>query len=354
MSKVISIGTSTGKFKIEQKDAKNFIRELFSDSGVEIDRLISVFDNSCIKNRYLSAPIEWFGEKHSFSERNKLYVENVLELTLKSIKECLKKVDVQIEEIDHVFFISSTGLSTPSIDALLLNELHLKNHVKRTPIWGLGCSGGAAGLSRAMDYTKAYPTKIALVIAVELCSLTFQKDDLSKSNIIATSLFSDGAAVALVIGRENMYYQKGGVVLRDSLTTTYDNSLDVMGWEIIDDGFKVIFSKDIPTIVTQLVRPNIEELLHANGLTISSISYYVTHPGGMKVINAYENSIGLNNGSLAYSRNILRNHGNMSSPSVIFVLKEFMENEDYMTGKTGLISALGPGFSSELILFTTA
>jgi len=353
MSKVISVGTSVGKYAIEQSEVKCFVHELFSGNNIDIDRMISVFDNSNVVKRHFSVPIDWFGKKHSFSERNKLFVENALEMSIKSIEDCLNIAGVKANEIDHIFFISTTGLATPSIDALLLNKFKFKNHIKRTPIWGLGCAGGAAGLSRAMEYTKAYPQKIALVLALELCSLTFQKDDLSKSNIVASSLFSDGCAAVLVIGDENPGFIKEGINLFDSLSTTYDDSLDVMGWEIIDEGFKVIFRKDIPAIVTNLVRKNIEEILSANSLTINDIAYYVTHPGGMKVINAYETSIGLNNGTLKHSRQILKEYGNMSSPSVLFVLKEFLEKEKYEKGKNGLISSLGPGFSSELLLFST-
>jgi alkylresorcinol/alkylpyrone synthase len=353
MSNVIATGTSEGKYEIAQNSVKKFVYELFSGSGVEIDRLISVFDNSSIKRRHFSMPIEWFGRHHSFAERNELFVENAINLSLKAIEDCINIAGMNIEDIDSVIFVSTTGLSTPSIDAMLLNKLNFKEHIKRTPIWGLGCAGGAVGLSRAMDFTKAYPKKTSLVVALELCSLTFQKNDLSKSNIVACSLFSDGAAATLVVGNESKFSNTKGIELIDSLSTTYYDSLDVMGWEIIDDGFKVLFRKDIPKIVSELVKPNIEELLCSHGLTFNNIKHYITHPGGYKVINAYENSIGLKNGKLKYSRKVLNEHGNMSSPTVMFVLKEFLENEEYLPDEKGLISSLGPGFSSELLLFKT-
>ncbi len=354
MSRIISAGTSIGKYEIEQKDAKKFVYQLFSGCQLNINSLINVFDNSFIERRHFSVPMDWFGQTHTFSERNSLFVESAVSMSVEALNDCIGKTGSSFDDIDHIFFISTTGLSTPSIDALLLNKLKFKKHIKRTPVWGLGCAGGAVGLSRAMDYTKAFPAETVLVVAVELCSLTFQKDDLSKSNLVAASLFSDGAASVIISGNESKYCNSGSIELIDSLSTTYDDSLGVMGWEIIDDGFKVIFSKDIPTIVENLVKPNIGEILNKNNLSVSDIKYFLTHPGGFKVISAYEKSLGLQNDKLKISRDVLREHGNMSSPSVLFVLKEFLKARTYTPGELGIISSLGPGFSSELLLFQTS
>ena len=352
MSKIISIGTADAKFKVSQSNVKQFVYQLFSNCKLEVDRLINVFDNSSIENRHFSVPFEWFSKEHSFSERNELFINNAICYSQEAIEECLQKSGIPAESIDHIFFITTTGLATPSIDSILFNKFKFKSHIKRTPVWGLGCAGGAVGLSRAMDYTKAYPDKIALVVAIELCSLTFQKDDLSKSNLIATSLFSDGAAAALVIG-ENVPNENRGVHLIDSFSTTFPDSLDVMGWEIIDNGFQVLFSKDIPSIVENLVKPNVMEFLKPHGISLKDIKYFIAHPGGYKVINAFEKSLSLPSESFVYSKTILREHGNMSSPSVLYVLNEFLEEQSYKPREYGVISALGPGFSSELLLFRT-
>lgn len=353
MSKVISVGTATGKYEITQKDVKNFVHQIFAGCSLNLDTLLSVFDNGGIDKRHFSAPMEWFGKEHSFSERNELFIQNAVSMSCEAINNALGKCSVGVEEIDHIFFITTTGLSTPTIDAILLNKLKFNNHIKRTPIWGLGCAAGAAGLSRASEYTKAFPGSIALVISLELCSLTFQKDDLSKSNLVATSLFSDGAAAVVIAGEESIYYNNPGIKVLDSLSTTYYDSMDVMGWEIIDSGFKVLFSKDIPSIVDNLVKPNIEELLSNNRLTVPDIKYYLTHPGGVKVLLAYGKSLGLNENYFSLSTEVLRENGNMSSPSVLFVLEKFMDKKEYRPGEKGIISSLGPGFSSELLLFST-
>jgi alkylresorcinol/alkylpyrone synthase len=351
MAKVISVGTADAPYKFPQNEVKNFVHQLFSGAREDIERMINVFDNSKIELRHFSQPKEWASQTHGFRERNELYIKNACALSSAAACDCIKKINAEPSDIDHIIFVSSTGISTPSIDALLINELKLDHHIRRTPIWGLGCVGGAVGLSRAFEYVRAFPKGVALLIAVEICSLSFQKDDYSKSNIIATSLFSDGAAAALVVGAEHKLFDLPGVNLVDSLSTTFYDSLDVMGGEVVDTGFKVIFSKDIPTIVRKYVRPNIAELLYKHKLALSDIKHFITHPGGLKVISAYEESLGLPIGTLEISRKILREHGNMSSPTVLYVLKEFLQSGEYSSGDYGLISALGPGFSSEIILF---
>ncbi|MGH2574742.1 MAG: type III polyketide synthase, partial [Ignavibacteria bacterium] len=180
MSKVISVGTCDAPYKLSQREIKSFIYNLFADSDVGIENMMSVFDNSKISERHISIPIEWLGKNHTFPERNQLYVENAVNMSEKAINSCLNKIKCDYSDIDHIIFISSTGLSTPSVDAFLFNRLKLSNHIKRSPIWGLGCAGGAVGLSRAYEYTRAFPQENVLLVAVELCSLTFQKDDLSK------------------------------------------------------------------------------------------------------------------------------------------------------------------------------
>ncbi|HWP92811.1 MAG TPA: 3-oxoacyl-[acyl-carrier-protein] synthase III C-terminal domain-containing protein [Thermodesulfobacteriota bacterium] len=351
MSKVVSAGTADVPYKFHQSEARDYIHQLFSHSREDIERLINVFDNSTIEVRHFTLPKEWFGKEHSFKERNEAYIENACRLSKGAALSCLEKIGAGFSDFDHIIFVSSTGISTPSIDAVLINELKLDAHMRRTPIWGLGCVGGAVGLSRAFEYTRAFPDSAVLLIALEICSMAFHRDDYSKSHIIATALFSDGAAAALVVGKNHRLFNRRGVNLSDCLSTIYYDSLDVMGWEIADQGFKVIFSKDIPSIVRKYVRPNVEELLHKHKLAVSDIKHYVIHPGGLKVINSYEESLDLPSGELRYSRKVLREHGNMSSPTVLYVLDEFLTEGDFSTGDYGLISALGPGFSSELLLF---
>ena len=351
MSQVISVGTADVPYKFNQYEVKKFARELFTDNKNYINRMLGVFDNSLIETRHFVHPRSWFDTPKNFVERSQSFLENSIQLSISAIKDCLEKADADLNDIDHIIFVTSTGISTPSLDAHLINELKIDTHIKRTPIWGLGCVGGAVGLTRAMEYTMAFPQSAVLVIALEICSHAFHREDYSKSNIVSLALFSDGAAASIVSGNEHRLSKSSNINLIDSLSTTYYDSLGVMGWDIVDDGFKAIFSKDIPTIVRKEVKSNIEELLSANNVSISDLKQFAVHPGGAKVLMEYEGSLGLPQGTFRHSRKVLKEHGNMSSPTVLYVLKEIMDEKDFKKGEYGIISALGPGFSSEIILF---
>jgi len=353
MSKIISVGTAQVPYKFNQGEVKNFADELFSDNQQYIKRMLGVFDNSLIETRHFVHPRQWFNTPKTFIERSESFLTNSLLLSVSAINDCMEKAKGNLNDFDHIIFVSSTGIATPSVDAYLINELKLDPHIKRTPIWGLGCVGGAAGLSRAMEYTRAFPKSAVLLIALEICSLAFHEEDYSKSNIVSLALFSDGAAATLIAGKEHKFYESSDISLIKSLTTTYYDSLGVMGWEIVEGGFKAIFSKDIPTIVRKEVRYNIEELLETENLSLADLKHYVVHPGGAKVLAEYEESLELYEGTFKHSRKVLKEHGNMSSPTVLYVLKELMDDKEYNPGEYGIISALGPGFSSEIILFET-
>ncbi len=353
MSRVISVGTAEVPYLFSQKDIKEYVYKLFSGNGHMIDRIIGVFDNSGIEYRHFAHLPEWFDKPKGFIERSDSFLRNSIALSKSAISDCLQESGADYSDFDHIIFISSTGVTTPTVDAHLVNDLKLDRHMKRTPLWGLGCVGGATGLSRALEYTAAHPQSAVMVVCVELCSLAFQKEDHSKSNIVSLALFSDGAAACLVAGSAHKLYSKSHFNLLGSHTTTYDDSLDVMGWEIVENGFKAIFSKDIPTIVRDKVSPNVLEILKAHRLSPDELKHFILHPGGPKVLKAYEESLGRNEGSFKYSRNVLREHGNMSSPTVLYVLKEFLKKGDYKTGDYGIVSALGPGFTSELLMIRT-
>jgi len=351
MSKVISVGTADIPYTYSQEDAKDFATAFFTSRNKDIERMIGVFDNAMIDKRHFCFPREWYTKPHNFVTRSENFRKISLSLSHDALVKCLKKADADKDDIDHIIFVSSTGLSAPTIDAYLINDLKLDPHIKRTPIWGLGCAGGASGLSRAMDLTKAHPESAVLVIAVEICSLAFQLDDYSKSNIVAIALFSDGAACCLVAGDKHRLAGTSGIELKDSFTTTYYESIDVMGWEIVETGFRAIFSKDIPSIVRNRIREDIDEFLSKNRTKTSELEHFVIHPGGTKVIIEFEKCLGLDEGSFVYPRKVLREHGNMSSATVLYVMDEFLMDNNYKNGEKGLISAMGPGFSSEFLLF---
>jgi len=357
MPSIVSIGEAVPKNVIGQQQAMEFAKRLFLASFKDIDRLLSAFQNSQIEKRHLVKPLEWYTQEHTFSEKNETYIDAAISLGIEAIENCLTsstflKQAVPHEDIDAIFFISSTGLATPSIEARIMNILPFSPHTKRIPIWGLGCAGGASGLSRAFEFCKAFPETRVIVLSVELCSLTFQINDRSKSNFIGTSLFADGAACALVCGDKTnsgaFTVMNGSPAIIATQSTLMPQSLDVMGWEVRNDGLFVIFTKDIPTIVEQWFKPNVTEFLHNIGWEWERINHFIVHPGGKKVLKAFVNAIGINESMIDASLDVLRNYGNMSSATVFFVFKRIMETAE--KGDVGLAAALGPGFSSELLL----
>jgi alkylresorcinol/alkylpyrone synthase len=358
MPSILSVSEVIPPFQVNQEQASVFARELFSDSFKDIERLLKAFQNGQIENRYFAKSLDWFKEDHSFEEKNNAYIECAVNFGKEAIVKCLHSNSflnepVSYEEIDAIFFISTTGISTPSIDARIINHLPFHSHIKRVPIWGLGCAGGAAGLSRAFEYCIAFPKAKVLVLSVELCSLTFQKDDLSKSNLIGTSLFADGIACALIIGDEvkkEAYSNKTAVpYIAATQSTLMPNSLDVMGWNIRNTGLFVIFSRDIPHIIEAWLKPNVIGFLSEQQIELGQINHFIAHPGGKKVLDAYIKSLEIPPSMNEISHNVLKNYGNMSSATILFVLKRFME-QDIPQNDWGLATALGPGFSSELLL----
>jgi len=345
--KITAVTTSVPKHRVDQTAAKEFARLMFSNNSADIERLLTVFDNSQIESRYFSKPLEWFDRPRTLSEKNQAYIESSTELSLEASKNLFEKTGLLPEEIDLIIYVNTTGLATPSIDARLINLLGLRQNIRRIPIWGLGCAGGAAGLSHAFHHLMGHPNEKVLLVACELCGLTFLRDDYSKSNIVATALFGEGAAAVLLTGAET---KSGGLEIIATNSRFFPDSLDVMGWNILDSGLQVIFAKQIPEIIEKHALADLTEFVHQNNLELKDITRFLFHPGGMKVIEAYQRALNMTNGSLSISSEILRKFGNMSSVTVLFVLAEYLEKYGYNNSGYGLVSALGPGFSSESLL----
>jgi alkylresorcinol/alkylpyrone synthase len=343
--KVLSVATALPPYRIGQDEVKEFARALFSDEFKDIERLAPVFDNVRVDDRYFCVPREWFERDHGFPERNDLYVEHALDLSEKAARRALDRAGAAAEDVGAIFFVSTTGLSTPSLDSRLIFRLGLSEHTRRVPIWGLGCAAGVAGLAHAADHARLYPGKLTLLVGVELCGLTFQRGDLSKANLVATSLFADGAA-AVLLGEGAQ-----GIELTGGHSTTWPETEDIMGWEVVETGFKVKISRSIPTLVRQRMTENLATACEFAGLSPEEIRHYVTHPGGARVLDALEEVLGFEPGGLTLSREVLRDCGNMSSVTVLFVLERFLRNREFATGDMGMLSALGPGFSAEHVFF---
>ncbi len=357
MAFVVSVAEALPPHILRQDEVTQFAKDLFSASFNDFERLLKVFDNGEIEKRHFVKGIEWYKRENTFQQKNDAYIECAVELGEEAINNCLTnkeflKMDIPFDEIEAIFFISSSGIATPTIEARIMNRLPFSKHTKRIPIWGLGCAGGAAGLSRAYEYCLAFPYANVLVLSIELCSLTFQRNDRTKSNLIGVSLFADGVACTLLSGKkvDRGAFQKlnSSPEIMATQSTLLPDSLDVMGWKVKDEGLFVIFSKDIPSMVESWLKPNVSEFLHKNQVSMEDVTHFIAHPGGKKVIDAYLNSLNMTEDMTAITHSVLKEFGNMSSATIFYVLKRFMKIG--RTGEYGLCTALGPGFSSELLL----
>jgi alkylresorcinol/alkylpyrone synthase len=333
-------------YKTPQQEVKKQAHELFSANFPQTDRLIFAFDNTEIVTRNFCKPLSYYAEHNTFEERNNDYLELSLKYSVQAIEECVIKANIKRENITDILFVSTTGLATPSMDALIINQMRLNPHINRTPVWGLGCGGGVSGMAKACTVAKANPDAVVLLVAVELCSLTLIKSDYSKSNFIGSSLFSDGIAACIIKGGNHGSNQSINYIASSS--KLYYDSLEVMGWEFQDTGFKVLFSKDIPTFLHEHIKDDITEFLNKHNLQLSDIKNYIFHPGGKKVLDAYTEALEIKGDQLHHTRGVIADYGNMSSATVLYVLERFM-TQGYEDGY-GLMVAMGPGFSSEMVL----
>ena len=346
MPRIAAVATAEPEYRLRQCEAREMARAFFAPTIRNVDRYLDVFANAEIETRALAVPPEWFARPHGWGECNDRWIAAACQRGAEAARRCLGSAGLRPGDIDHVFFVSTTGLAAPSVDARIMLELGMCPHTRRTPIWGLGCAGGAVGLTRAADHARAYPHERALLICVELCSLTFQFDDRSIRNLVASSLFADGAAAVLVEGDA---LDGAGPAIVGSESTLFPDSIDLMGWDIGDGGMRVVFGAGIPRVVTDHFRPLAEDFLGRYQLALDRIDHHVYHPGGAKVLRAYETAGDLPPEALDHSRAVLRGSGNMSSVTVLHVLDRFLER-GIAPDEHGLLTVFGPGFSSEMVL----
>jgi alkylresorcinol/alkylpyrone synthase len=323
-------------------------RALWSKERSHVDRLEALHRSVRVGGRYLALPIAEYEPLTTFRARNDAWIRVALDVGEQAVRDALGAAGLTPRDIDHIFFVTVTGLATPSIDARLVNRIGMRTNVKRTPIFGLGCVAGAAGVARASDYLRAFPGETVVLLAVELCSLTLQREDVSVQNIIASGLFGDGAAAVVLRGGDVAAARGPRVVATRSVF--YPDSERVMGWDFVDAGFKIVLSAKVPELVTCNIRGDVDAFLAAHGLDRSRITHWVAHTGGPKVIQAFENALELPEDSLRRSWASLREVGNLSSASVLFVLADLLESGDAAAGDFGVLMAMGPGFCAELVL----
>lgn len=334
--------------KTDQQELKEFARGVFTKSFPEIGKMLPVFDNTEIKTRNLCKPLDYYTRLHTFQEQNREYIQLSLDYSIQAIEECLSLSKISKEQITDLIFVSSTGLATPGIDALIINKMRLNQHVNRMSIFGLGCGGGTSGYAKACTLAKANPEAAVLLVAVELCSLTFLRDDFSKSNFIGSSLFSDGVAACLILGDNHVDKALRKITFLSNESKLYYDSLDIMGWDFMDNGFKVLFSSGIPGIIAKNIHQDVTSFLAKSKLKISDIKNFIFHPGGKKILDSYKEALKAEGDFLKTTREVMNDYGNMSSTTVLYVLERFF-NEEFENGY-GLMVSMGPGFSCEMVL----
>ncbi|MDQ0350816.1 alkylresorcinol/alkylpyrone synthase [Alkalibacillus filiformis] len=347
MAIIASVGTSVPQHKFSQTFAKNIVSELTQSHSLK--KYLSVFDEAAIEERYFATGEDWFKTNHGLENRHQLWLEEGIKLAKEAVIHCLGN-DFELNDIDAVVSVTSTGILTPSMEVHLLNELNFSPYIKRMPLFGLGCAGGAIGLSRAFDYLKGNPEQAVLLISCELASVAFHPHNLRPKDIVGAAIFSDGAAATLLLGEKhpkvNNLTRK--IVIKATDSKVKHQSMNVMGWDIKDDGFHVIFDVTIPKLIEPFWKPHVERLLTNHNLSLEEIKHIVAHPGGRKIIEEVERFFPSPD-LLKPSRNILKKFGNMSSPTVLFVLQEVMKQKELEKGYA-LLTALGPGFASEIVL----
>lgn len=344
MPRIVAAATAFPPHAVPQEQVREAIRLFFAGSVPALERLLPLFDHCRIDRRHFMMPLEWYLRPRSLSERNTIYLQHGLALLASAARRCLERAGLPPARIDQVITVTSTGYATPTLDAGLVNTLAMRPGVSRLPVWGLGCAAGAAGLARAADYCRAFPHGVVLLTALECCSLTFMAGDLSKKNLVATALFSDGAAAVLVAGEQTGL---AGPRLRASRSHLFPDSDRIMGWDFLENGMQLVLSPRLPLLVREKLPVLVNDFLDGLGLQRKQIAQHLAHPGGARVIDAYLAALHLPPEELALTEDALREHGNTSSVAILTVLENWLPRAQ---PGLALLTAFGPGFSAEMSL----
>lgn len=330
------------------------LASLYATQPHNVGRLEALHGAMAIDGRYTALPLAAYPALRDFGAANDAFIEVGTELAVEACRAALGGAGVAASEIKHLYFVSVTGLATPSLDARLVNRLGIAADVKRTPIFGLGCVAGAAGTARLADSLRAFPDEAGLLVSVELCSLTLQRGDLSVANLVASGLFGDAAAALVMVGarhpRARAASAAGWPGVRATRAVLYPDTEALMGWRIGSAGFGIVLSAKVPEVVEANLARDVDALLAANELTRADVGVWVLHPGGPKVIDASQRALGLRDDDVAASRHNLATYGNISSAAVLLMLHDRCRASPPPPGSYGVMLALGPGFCAELVL----
>lgn len=349
--KLVTVATAHPPHRVEQDEIIAALEDVWAETHHNVRRVRRFHEAVQVEGRWLALPLDGYRALKGFGDANDVFLDVGTRIGAEALSGALDQASLGPHDLDGLFTATVTGVATPSLDARLYHRLGLRDDLVRTPIFGLGCVAGAAGLSRVHDWLKAWPDRTAALLSVELCSLTLQREDLSVANLIASGLFGDGSAAVLCVGDERAEaLGLDGPTVVATASRLYPDSERVMGWDITDGGFQVVLDKSVPAVVERYLRDDVDGFLADHGLTRDDIGSWVCHPGGPKVLTAFESSLDLPEGALDLTWRSLREVGNLSSASVLHVLRDTLEQRRPAPGTWGLILAMGPGFCSELVL----
>jgi alkylresorcinol/alkylpyrone synthase len=354
--RIASVGTAFPPHRYPQAVITEALKQRMQDK-IEIPAILERLHRNCgVDYRHIMYPLDTLGTLKGFGSMNDLWIQGAIELGEKAIRSALDQAGLEPADISAIFFTSVTGIACPSIDARLANRMGFPSDIKRTPIFGLGCVAGAAGIARAADYIKAFPDQYALLLSVELCSLTWQEQDYSIAHMVASGLFGDGAAAVVLAGEQTPLAQRRREDRKPcprivaTRSTFYPDTEHLMGWKIDQGGFNIVLSADVPELVKNQLRKTVEDFLAENNMEQKQICSYIFHSGGPKVLQAMESSLNLPPNALECSWNSLRQRGNLSSASVLTVMQDYLQNRPGGQGCYSMMGAMGPAFCSELLL----
>jgi alkylresorcinol/alkylpyrone synthase len=342
---LIALATASPPHVLDQVEVTSAAREVFEPRLKDFSRLESVFANAGIVRRQSVRPMAWHRSPRTWPERTAVYLEEATDLFVEAARAALAIAGLRAGDVDAVVSVSSTGIATPSLEALAMGRLGLRADVARTPVFGLGCAGGVSGLGLAARLAQARPGSVVLFVCVELCTLSARHDELTSANIVATALFGDGAAAAVLTTGA------GGLQVEASAEHTWPDTLEIMGWRIDPQGFGVIFDRSIPGFAAANLRRAMDAMLTAMGVRFHEVGRFVFHPGGARVVDAMETALELAPGTLDVERDVLRDHGNMSAPTALFVLERVLARPA-PPGRL-VLAALGPGFTASCVALSS-
>ena len=338
---LLSLATAVPPHIFLQKDVLAAAWDIFGSRFPDYERFASIFTNTGIIKRYGVKPFDWYLTPRGWPERTDAFFEGAEALFIEVATKALASADLRPADVDTVVTVCSTGIATPSLDARVAKRMGFRSDVSRVPVFGLGCAGGASGISIGSKLAQARPGTNVLLVAIELCSLALRLDELSKANIIATSLFADGAAAIVLRAGDG-----GETLIEATGEHLWPDTLDVMGWNVDPLGFGVVLRRTVPEFVAEQLKPALTQVLSRMKLSVADIDKFICHPGGAKVISAIETALSLDQGTLEHERQVIAEYGNMSAPTVLFILDRARAKG---LPPRSLLTALGPGFTASCV-----